>query len=68
MTTKMSLNNLYLLRILQIEVYLDILCGGIDISENYKLTKELNLIKFKLMEERKQIRRFLNMIELWKVK
>ncbi len=63
----MSLNKLYLLRILQIDVYLNFLQASINYCENYLTIKDLNNKKSELMEERKQIRKFLNMIELWRL-
>lgn len=60
----MSLAKLYVLRIIQIEVYLNFLQYMLQFS---KARNELLVQQDKLFEERKQIRKFLNMIELWRL-
>lgn len=63
----MSLNDLYLLRILQLDVYINTLMRFKEICEDYRLKKVFISNLDKYLEERKQIRRFLNMIELWRL-
>lgn len=63
----MSLSDLYLLRILQLEVYIKFLQEGISVCRNYLLKKKLIKLREKCFEERKQIRVFLNMTELWRL-
>lgn len=64
----MSLNNLYLLRILQLEVYIDLLQQIVDGNFSERLTNSAIKAQHRLFEERKQIRKFLNVTELWRLK
>jgi hypothetical protein len=61
-----TLKGLYSLRLLQLEIYLDYLQIWIAAS-SLKLQKEFRNTEFKLMEERKGIRDFLNRMELEKL-
>lgn len=62
----MSLKNLYLLRILQLEVYIDVLQEIVCNNFTTKLTNAALQLQQKLFVERKELRRFLNMTELWR--
>lgn len=64
----MSLSNLYLLRIVQLEVYIQFLQEAVDLSNNKSVISQLKALQRNYLEERKQIRRFLNMTELWRLK
>lgn len=64
----MSLANLYLLRIIQIEVYLDILQLVIRTTKNPARKFSCKRDKERLLKERKDIRIFLNMTELWRLR
>lgn len=65
---RMSLAKLYVLRIIQIEIYTSILQEGIILTSDFKLRHNLIKLQQDLINERKQIRKFLNMIELWRLK
>lgn len=62
----MSLKNLYLLRILQLEIYINLLQELIDGNFTTKATNSALQLQYKFLEERKELRRFLNMTELWR--
>jgi hypothetical protein len=63
----MTLRNLYLLRIIELEVYISLL--QFFLSRSFT-TKGINMIlslQEEILEERKQLRRFLNIQELEKL-
>lgn len=62
----MSLKNLYLLRILQLEIYISMLQLTINICRKDSTVNEAIHKQNKYFEERKELRRFLNMTELWR--
>lgn len=64
----MSLNQLYLLRIIQLDVYIELLQDAINIGCSSFIIRKLREKQFTLMEERKEIRKFLNMTELWRIR
>lgn len=63
----MNLRKIYLLRIIQIEVYLNFLQGFLLKSRDSKKSESIHKIQDGFFEERKSIRRFLNLIELEKL-
>lgn len=64
----MPLKNLYLLRILQINVYASLLQQAIMVCKNPSVIGNIKKLQNDLYEERKQIRSFLNVVELWSLK
>lgn len=62
----MSLKNLYLLRILQLDVYISLLEFTIKICKDDRTINNSLHKQREYLEERKELRKFLNITELWR--